>query len=81
VVAELRACADPESGLHHLVTAQFFAGMRVRVESGSLAGLEGVFQRHLGVHKVVVLLDLLGQSARVCLMTDDIVECQMSRAC
>jgi transcriptional antiterminator RfaH len=73
VVQELRRCADPETGLHPLKIARFFAGSRVRVVGGAFEGLQGVFQRESGGQQVIVLLDLLGQSARVCLAANDIV--------
>jgi len=85
VVDELRRCADPESGLHALRVARFFAGSRVRVVGGAFQGLQGVFQRESGGEHAVVLLNLLGQSARVCLAADDLVTDeempQMSIAC
>lgn len=73
VVAELRRSANPETGLHALRVARLFAGSRVRVAAGAFEGLAGVFQRERGDGQVVVLLELLGQSARVCLHVDDIV--------
>jgi len=73
VVEELRRCGDPESGLHSLKVARFFAGSVVRVVGGAFQGLQGIFQRESGGQHAVVLLNLLGQSARVCLAADDIV--------
>lgn len=73
VVDELRRCADPESGLHPLRVARFFAGARVRVVGGAFQGLQGVFQRESGDQHAIVLLNLLGQSACACLAAYDIV--------
>jgi transcriptional antiterminator RfaH len=66
VIRELRNRADPESGLHRLTPrASFAAGSRVRLLSGPLEGLEGVFQCETGSDRVTVLLDILGRQTAV----------------
>lgn len=67
VVDGLRRCADPFTGLHHVGVARLFAGARVKVVGGMFEGVEGVFQCERGDRHAVVMLELLGQSARVCL--------------
>lgn len=66
VVKDLRNRADPDSGLHRLSSgAPLMRGSVVRITNGPFEGLEGVFERKVGVERVVVLLDLLGQRASV----------------
>jgi transcriptional antiterminator RfaH len=67
VVRDLRAREEPASGLHRLVGSEpFVRGAPVRVWTGPLDGLEGVFERHDGAERVIVLLSLLGQETRAC---------------
>ncbi len=75
IVRNLRARADPETGLCHLASASFVPGAVVRVTAGPFDGLEGVFQRAAGRDRVVVLLELLGRCTPVRLPTDLIVQC------
>jgi transcriptional antiterminator RfaH len=57
---------DLTSGLHYLARPPFFdQGAKVRVTAGPFDGLEGIFQRDAGAERVVILLKLLGQDARV----------------
>lgn len=73
VIRDLQARAEPQSGLHRLNSKpQLAPGMAVRVSSGPFDGLEGVFEREAGADRVVVLLKLLGQNARVCVPVDSI---------
>jgi transcriptional antiterminator RfaH len=66
VVGELRARADPESGLHRLSgRSEIRAGAAVRIAVGAFAGLEGVFERNAGADRVVILLNLLGRDSSV----------------
>ena len=66
VIRELRMRADLTSGLHYLARPPFFdQGAKVRVTAGPFDGLEGIFQREAGAERVVILLKLLGQDARV----------------
>jgi transcriptional antiterminator RfaH len=76
VVAELRARADPVTGLHRLLpTRRLTVGSVVRIISGPFDGLEAVFERSAGGERVVVLLKLLGQDASVCVSEDSIGLC------
>jgi len=78
VICELRARADPVSGLHRLsCRSRLFAGAAVRISTGPFEGLEGVFERQAGADRVVVLLRLLGQNASVCDSIDSVL---LSRA-
>lgn len=73
VIRDLRARADPETGLHRLSRAGRPAlGAPVKIRMGPFDGLEGVFEREAGSERVVVLLRLLGQDARVCVPVDSI---------
>jgi transcriptional antiterminator RfaH len=74
VVSELQARADPESGLHRLnCESRLTPGAAVRVRMGPFEGLEGVFERAAGADRVVVLLNLLGQAAAVCVSRESIL--------
>jgi transcriptional antiterminator RfaH len=71
VITQLRSRADPESGLHHLVNRPLLArGASVRITTGPLEGLEGVFEREAGSARVVILLNLLGQESAVRIRAD-----------
>lgn len=62
VIRELRARADPETGLHYLKSRPpIVPGAHVRIISGAFDGLDGIFQRQAGRERVVVLLTLLGR--------------------
>jgi transcriptional antiterminator RfaH len=66
IVGELRARADPESGMHRLnVPARLSPGESVRIFAGPFAGLEGIYQRETGSDRAIVLLCVLGQTASV----------------
>jgi transcriptional antiterminator RfaH len=68
VIHDLRAREEPASGLHRLVgNERLVRGALVRLSTRPFDGLEGVFERHDGAMRVIVLLSLLGQEARVCL--------------
>jgi len=74
VVRDLRERADPVTGLHRLRDEEDLArGVAVRVIGGPFEGLEGVFEQRAGAERVVVLLTLLGQHARVRLQTHHVV--------
>lgn len=68
VIGELKARADPESGLHRLngPEERLDEGSSIRVTHGAFAGIEGIFARAAGTQRVIVLLELLGQRACVC---------------
>jgi transcriptional antiterminator RfaH len=65
VVRGLRERADPVTGLHRLRPKSLSRGAPIRISEGALRGLEGVFERDLGTDRVLVLLQLLGQSTSV----------------
>jgi transcriptional antiterminator RfaH len=65
IVADLRARADPQSGLHRLRGSAFNHGSAVRIVRGPLAGLEGIFETDDARDRVVILLSLLGRESRV----------------
>ena len=66
VIDDLKGRADPSTGLLRLLDpAQLRQGAPVRIGSGPFGGLEGVFHHASGSARVVVLLELLGQDARV----------------
>jgi len=73
VIRDLHSRAEPQSGLHRLKSGlQLAPGAAVKVSSGPFDGLEGVFEREAGADRVVVLLQLLGQRAAVCVSLDSI---------
>jgi len=66
VIRDLRARADVATGLHRVGRSfTLVPGTSVQVRMGPFDGLEGVFERQAGTDRVVVLLKLLGQTARV----------------
>lgn len=65
VIRELKAHADPVTGLHSLKARALTRGAQIRIADGAFRGLEGVFERGLGGDRVLVLLKLLGQSTAV----------------
>ena len=66
VVTQLRARADPDTGIHRLnCRSPFVLGQPVRLAAGPLNGLGGVFEREVGSDRVVVLLALLGRDVPV----------------
>jgi transcriptional antiterminator RfaH len=66
IIADLRARADPSTGLHRLrAAARFTRGTRVRVTAGPFCGISGIFDRAEGTERVTILLNLLGQETMV----------------
>lgn len=65
IVRELRARADPVTGLHRTVSEPFVAGAPVKIAAGPFDGLQGVFCRKAGADRVLVLLSLLGHDSAV----------------
>jgi transcriptional antiterminator RfaH len=62
VIEELRAHADPVTGIHTLrPAARFVHGTRVRITAGPFCGIEGIFERAEGAERVTILLTLLGE--------------------
>jgi transcriptional antiterminator RfaH len=64
VIAALKNREDPETGCHRLQMLAKDPGERIRIGSGALAGLEGIFEARSGHDRVVVLIELLGQLTR-----------------
>jgi transcriptional antiterminator RfaH len=74
VIADLRARASPESGLHELSSPSSFArGTAVKITAYPFDGLEGVFECEVDAERAVVLLNLLGRDARVRVPTSMLV--------
>jgi transcriptional antiterminator RfaH len=74
VIRDLQARADPVTGLHRLnCGVKLNPGAPVRIWRGPFDGLDGVFEREAGADRAVVLLELLGQTAPVCVPVDHIV--------
>ena len=44
----------------------------MRIDTGSFAGFEGIFEERAGQVRVVILLDLLGQRARMVMAAREI---------
>jgi len=66
VIRDLRARANPETGLHRLnLPTRLAAGTPIRIHAGPFEGLEGIFQRETGSDRAIVLLCVLGQTASV----------------
>jgi len=66
VIRDLRARANPETGMHRLnLPARLAPGACVRILAGPFDGLEGIFQRESGSDRAIVLLTVLGQTASV----------------
>jgi transcriptional antiterminator RfaH len=64
VVTDLRARADPESGLHRLSNrSAFVRGMAIRITEGPFEGLTGIFDREAGGERALILLSVLGRQA------------------
>ena len=73
VIHDLRAREDVVTGLHRLVRpVPLTPGQAVQIKMGPFDGLEGVFEREAGADRVVVLLKLLGQTARVHVPLDSV---------
>jgi len=76
VVADLLAREDPMSGLHRLNRCSRLAlGQRVKITEGPFSGLEGVFERQVGIERTVVLLKLLGRDVAVSVRSGFIRPC------
>jgi transcriptional antiterminator RfaH len=71
VIAGLRARAD-EAGVLALDPPAYQPGARVRITSGPLADLEGIFQVRTDAERVAILLRLMGREVRVMVPADDI---------
>jgi transcriptional antiterminator RfaH len=66
VISNLKSHEDPSSGLHSLAISPWFkSGDSVRIATGTLAGLEGVFEFKDGNQRVTIFLNLLGRESRL----------------
>ena len=64
IVEALKSRADPDTGYHGLSPPKLERGDRVGIRAGAFAGIEGIFEARSGQERVVVLLELLGQTVR-----------------
>lgn len=66
IVERLRANEDPDTRLHrHRASEWFKPGAAVRIASGAIAGLEGIFVCEDANERVTVLLNMLGRETQV----------------
>lgn len=65
IVESLRAKADIRTGLHHIEERRLWPNKPVRVNGGTFDGFEGIFLRECGEDRVLILLDIIGQSTPV----------------
>jgi transcriptional antiterminator RfaH len=73
VVGDLKARADPVTGLHRLSHGRkLTTGTPVRVTRGPFDGLQGIFEREAGSERVVILLKMLGHMSPVCVAAESI---------
>jgi transcriptional antiterminator RfaH len=64
VIGEIRARED-DNGMVRINSGRSFRpGERVRVEAGSLSGLEGIFESNDEGERVTILLDVLGRRVK-----------------
>jgi transcriptional antiterminator RfaH len=74
IVAGIEA-RETEEGYHVAPGLDFRKGERVRVLHGPMAGLEGIFAARSARERVLILLDMLGQSVGVQIDLDLIESC------
>jgi transcriptional antiterminator RfaH len=72
IIESLKSREDPETGFHIPLPPTFNRGDRLRIASGVLAGLEGIFEARSGQDRVIILLELLGQQARAEVQLDEL---------
>jgi len=70
VVNSLMRAADPDTGLHDLNAPVFEPGKAVVIDSGPLAGVQGILLAKTGEDRVIVLLNMLGKENRVAIEHD-----------
>ncbi len=56
---------EDELGVQNLPQPEFDAGDLVRIVEGAMAGYEGIFKAKTGRERVIILLDIVGNSTRV----------------
>ena len=64
IVEAIKKKEDPDTGFHRLTMPSLRPGDAVRVKTGPLAGIDGIFETQSGQDRVIVLLEVLGQSTR-----------------
>jgi transcriptional antiterminator RfaH len=71
IVAALQARAG-EDGVFEVARSAIKPGDQVRVQSGPMADLEGIFQAELDSDRVLILLKLMGREVRVSVASGDV---------
>lgn len=74
VISAIVQRETPESGLHQDDRPLFHAGEPVKLESGPLAGMEGIFVEEDGEKRTIVLLELLGKANKIRINRDWVVQ-------
>ena len=64
IVEAIRKREDPDTGFHRLTMPSLKPGDAVRMKTGPLAGIDGIFEAPSGQDRVIVLLEILGQQTR-----------------
>lgn len=64
LVASLQAGED-EAGVQNLPPPDFRIGDKVRIVEGPMAGYEGIFHAKTSQERIIILLQIAGQSTRV----------------
>jgi transcriptional antiterminator RfaH len=62
---EILHSREDEAGVQDLAPPEFKAGDRIRIVEGPMAGYEGIYQAKTSQERVVILLEIVGQSSRV----------------
>ncbi len=70
VVDSLKRAADPNTGLHTLKLPVFAPGNALVIDSGPLAGMQGIFLAETAEERVTILLNILGRENRITLQRD-----------
>jgi transcriptional antiterminator RfaH len=78
LVSALRANDGPD-GVQDVPEVEIQVGSRVRVTEGSLSGFEGIYLAKSGRDRVVVLLDIMGKTARTALDAGSIEPAKSSK--
>jgi transcriptional antiterminator RfaH len=71
LIAEIKSRAE-EDGYHYEDRMEFVRGDSVRISEGPFSGYEAIFQASRGEDRVLVLLDVIGQTTKVEVSTDSI---------
>ena len=61
-----------DSGVEVRLAPQITEGMRVRIRSGPLRGMEAWVQSRQGISEVILRLDFIGQAAAVAIKADEL---------